>query len=312
MVQGESHGVHARRVSHRADAISDCPTPTCCARVRTYHAASRLPTRPDRRCLVFLGTGGRLPWRSRCIATAPWPRTLSPIPIAERLALPHALAVRADRVVLVLQIGAQHLLGLLRELHRERRRRRHAAQVVDVLRHDERMLQFLARVLLELLRDAHVLRALQHLRVHDVGDDCLVFPGKVLVQSIHELLSGHGRISHRLLRGAIVSETAGRTTSRARQMSRTSFCTNTTFMNRMHALTSHGLASVLVCAAAVFVSAQTAITPPPNNYTPEQDVELGRKAAAEARQQLPIMRDDAVSSYVDDIGHRLADAIAPA
>ena len=82
-------------------------------------------------------------------------------------------------------------------------------------------------------------------------------------------------------------------------------------MNRMHALTSHGLASVLVCAAAVFVSAQTAITPPPNNYTPEQDVELGRKAAAEARQQLPIMRDDAVSSYVDDIGHRLVDAIPP-
>ena len=82
-------------------------------------------------------------------------------------------------------------------------------------------------------------------------------------------------------------------------------------MNRMHALTSRGLASVLVCAAAVFVSAQTAITPPPNNYTPEQDVELGRKAAAEARQQLPIMRDDAVSSYVDDIGHRLVDAIPP-
>src|SRR5260221_829944 len=68
-VQGESHGEYARRVSHSADAISDCATPTCCARVRTRYSASRLPTRPGRRRLVFLGTGGRLPWRSRCIAT---------------------------------------------------------------------------------------------------------------------------------------------------------------------------------------------------------------------------------------------------
>ena len=42
-----------------------------------------------------------------------------------------------------------------------------------------------------------------------------------------------------------------------------------------------------------------------------QDVELGQKAAAEARQQLPIMRDDAVTSYVERLGQRLA-AIIPA
>jgi Zn-dependent protease with chaperone function len=62
---------------------------------------------------------------------------------------------------------------------------------------------------------------------------------------------------------------------------------------------------------STLASAQTRITPPKNNYTPAQDVELGKQAAAEARQQLPVMRDDAVSSYLEDIGRRLADAIPP-
>src|SRR5881296_450340 len=61
--------------------------------------------------------------------------------------------------------------------------------------------------------------------------------------------------------------------------------------------------------AATVVSAQTQITPPDNKYTPAQDVELGLQAAQEARQQMPVMRDDAVTSYVDDVGHRLAAAI---
>jgi hypothetical protein len=39
---------------------------------------------------------------------------------------------------------------------------------------------------------------------------------------------------------------------------------------------------------------------------------LGLKAAAEARQQLPVIRDDNVTSYVEDIGRRLSGAIAPA
>jgi hypothetical protein len=76
--------------------------------------------------------------------------------------------------------------------------------------------------------------------------------------------------------------------------------------------TSHGrfhIAAVVVAATTALVSAQTRIPPPPNHYTPAQDVELGRKAAADARQQLPIMHDDAVTSYVDDIGHRLVAAI---
>jgi hypothetical protein len=70
-----------------------------------------------------------------------------------------------------------------------------------------------------------------------------------------------------------------------------------------------GPTAVAVLLAAGLVSAQTRITPPDNNYTPAQDVELGQKAAADARKQLPILRDDAVSSYIEGIGRRLVTAV---
>ena len=51
--------------------------------------------------------------------------------------------------------------------------------------------------------------------------------------------------------------------------------------------------------------AQTRITPPKNKYTPAQDVELGQQAAKEVEQQLPLLRDDGIESFVDRIGRRL-------
>src|SRR5262249_47710295 len=48
-----------------------------------------------------------------------------------------------------------------------------------------------------------------------------------------------------------------------------------------------------------------------NKYTPQQDVELGRKAAAEVRKQYPIIRDEKIDSYLTSIGNRLV-AGAPA
>jgi beta-barrel assembly-enhancing protease len=63
--------------------------------------------------------------------------------------------------------------------------------------------------------------------------------------------------------------------------------------------------------SATLFASQTQITAPDNKYTPAQDVELGLKAASEARQQLPVMRDDNVTSYLEDIGHRLTAAISP-
>ncbi len=50
---------------------------------------------------------------------------------------------------------------------------------------------------------------------------------------------------------------------------------------------------------------QTKITPPPNKYSPQEDVKLGREAASEARKQLPMLEDDRVDDYVDTVGRRL-------
>jgi len=63
--------------------------------------------------------------------------------------------------------------------------------------------------------------------------------------------------------------------------------------------------------SASLATAQTRIVPPDNKYPISQDVELGRQAAAEARQQLPVMRDDLVTSYVETVGRRLVAAIPP-
>jgi Zn-dependent protease with chaperone function len=70
-------------------------------------------------------------------------------------------------------------------------------------------------------------------------------------------------------------------------------------------------AGIALVLSSTLVGAQTQITPPPNSYKASDDVKLGLKAAAEARQQLPVMRDDEVTSYVEDIGHRLVAAIPP-
>ncbi len=68
--------------------------------------------------------------------------------------------------------------------------------------------------------------------------------------------------------------------------------------------------AAIVALTVVSLGGQTPIEAPKNKYTPAQDVELGLKAAAEARQQLPIMRDDAVTSYVERLGESLT-AIIP-
>jgi beta-barrel assembly-enhancing protease len=60
---------------------------------------------------------------------------------------------------------------------------------------------------------------------------------------------------------------------------------------------------------SALATAQTKVVPPKNSYTPAQDVQLGREAAVEVRQQLPILRDDGITSYLDDIGRRLVNAI---
>lgn len=71
----------------------------------------------------------------------------------------------------------------------------------------------------------------------------------------------------------------------------------------------------ILAAAALAVTplaAQTRITPPANKYAIEEDVKLGREAAQQARGQYPLMHDDLVSSYVEQLGKRLVAAIPTA
>jgi len=64
-----------------------------------------------------------------------------------------------------------------------------------------------------------------------------------------------------------------------------------------------------VVLSATIAGAQTKITPPKNKYSPQDDVKLGREAAAQVEQQLPLLKDDNITSYVSDIGQRLVAAI---
>src|ERR1700755_1138845 len=72
--------------------------------------------------------------------------------------------------------------------------------------------------------------------------------------------------------------------------------------------------SALLLAFAMFVMpllalGQTRIEMPKNKYSVSQDVQLGREAAQQVSQQMPILRDNTVDSYVESVGRRLVEAI---
>jgi len=55
--------------------------------------------------------------------------------------------------------------------------------------------------------------------------------------------------------------------------------------------------------------AQTQIKYHSNKYSVQDDVKLGRQAAQEAESQFPLLRDQSVQSYVENVGRRLAASI---
>ena len=57
--------------------------------------------------------------------------------------------------------------------------------------------------------------------------------------------------------------------------------------------------------------AQTVVKMPKNRYTPEQDVKLGREAAAEIRKQYPIIENERIARYLTRLGDRLVAAAPP-
>jgi Zn-dependent protease with chaperone function len=68
---------------------------------------------------------------------------------------------------------------------------------------------------------------------------------------------------------------------------------------------------VVLSLSATAVLAQTSVKPPKNRYTPQQDVELGRQAAAEVRQQYPVIEDQRIARYLGQLGDRLVAAAPP-
>ncbi len=55
--------------------------------------------------------------------------------------------------------------------------------------------------------------------------------------------------------------------------------------------------------------AQTQIKYHSNKYSTQDDIKLGRQAAQEAENQFPLLRDETVRSYVEDVGRRLVSSI---
>src|SRR5262245_43510362 len=70
-------------------------------------------------------------------------------------------------------------------------------------------------------------------------------------------------------------------------------------------------APLVLLLSATLLASQEQVAPPESKYTPAQDVELGLQAASEVRKQMPLMRDDLMSSYVEELGRRLTAAIRP-
>ena len=65
---------------------------------------------------------------------------------------------------------------------------------------------------------------------------------------------------------------------------------------------------VLFVVAAPDASAQrTSIKPGINSFSPQQDIQLGRHAAAEVEQKLPMCNDPKVDAYLTKVGQRLVE-----
>ena len=54
---------------------------------------------------------------------------------------------------------------------------------------------------------------------------------------------------------------------------------------------------------------QTRISMPKNKYKVQDDIKIGREAAQQVEQQMPILNDAETTRYVQEVGRRLVDAI---
>lgn len=72
--------------------------------------------------------------------------------------------------------------------------------------------------------------------------------------------------------------------------------------------------ALLVCASMLLTLTtfgQTQISMPKNKKKIEEDLKIGRQAAAEVERQMPMLNDPASMRYIQDVGDRLAAAVPP-
>lgn len=86
-------------------------------------------------------------------------------------------------------------------------------------------------------------------------------------------------------------------------------------MIRIHYRRTQALIAWLAVSAIFLLPlsafSQTQIKLHSNKYSVQDDVKLGRQAAAEAEQQFPVLRDGEVTDYVERVGQRLVNSIPP-
>src|SRR4029450_13857445 len=110
--------------------------------------------------------------------------------LAKALTLPDAIAVITNGFVFVVEIVPEHFLRILRRAHGPWRDDRHLAEIVDLSRQGQRMIELLLGVDFELSSDVHILGASEHLGIDHVGDDGLIFASEVFVQQLRETVAG--------------------------------------------------------------------------------------------------------------------------
>jgi predicted Zn-dependent protease len=78
----------------------------------------------------------------------------------------------------------------------------------------------------------------------------------------------------------------------------------------------HLWSALLICLLSLItaqsvLAQRTQIKPGINAFSPQQDIELGRKAAQEVEQKMPMCNDPKVDAYLSKLGHRLIEHLNP-
>src|ERR1700687_1610214 len=108
---------------------------------------------------------------------------------SKRFTLQDAIAVIANGLVFIIEIIPAHVFRIFRCAYGMGCYYWHLAEIVDLPRENQGMIELLLGVDFELGGNIHVLGAGEHLGIDYVGDDGLIFSGKVFVQKLREAVA---------------------------------------------------------------------------------------------------------------------------